>query len=174
MRHRQLTNKGASFLISAFSSSYLFNVNLNLASHLQSLTHADFMALIRSVYTSLLNCVEGLQIENKIFLEVLEALQFVVSCSSSQLCWTFAFLDPKIPLSTYLLCRKICSIYCLPLPNYPIHVRQLWLAYAQNNILLFLWPTSWIFSMILGTSYLSVKSFVGGWSLGSEEWWSAK
>jgi hypothetical protein len=73
--HRQSIIQGIFFPISLFSRS--FCISINSVSHLQALTHPDFMALIRSVYGSLLNCVEGLQVENKIFIEVLDALQFV-------------------------------------------------------------------------------------------------
>jgi hypothetical protein len=47
--------------------------------------HRDFMTLIRSVYNSLLNCVEGLQTQNQMLLEVLAATGFVATLLPSLL-----------------------------------------------------------------------------------------
>lgn len=39
------------------------------------MSHLEFMALIRVIYKSLLGCVEGLQIQGAIIVEVVESVQ---------------------------------------------------------------------------------------------------
>jgi len=71
------------FLIPSESS---FNANHHLveiwASNeeiqmIRSKPHEEFMQLLRSMFATLLNCIEGSQRQNVIFMEVLEAVQSV-------------------------------------------------------------------------------------------------
>ena len=42
-----------------------------------SKTHEEFMQLLHSMFTALLNCIEGSQQQNAVFMEVLETVQSV-------------------------------------------------------------------------------------------------
>ena len=44
---------------------------------MRSKSHEEFMQLLRSMFATLLKCVEGSQRQNAIFIEVLEAVQSV-------------------------------------------------------------------------------------------------
>ena len=44
---------------------------------IRSKSHEEFMQLLRSMFATLLKCVEGSQRQNVIFIEVLEAVQSV-------------------------------------------------------------------------------------------------
>ena len=39
--------------------------------------HSEFMTLVRAVYTSLLNCIGGLQVQNNSIVEVCQMMQLV-------------------------------------------------------------------------------------------------
>jgi len=67
-------------------SEYSFNatyplINLEASNEeiqaIRSKPHDDFMRLLRSMFSTLLNCIEGSQRQNAIFMEVLEAVQSV-------------------------------------------------------------------------------------------------
>ncbi|KAF8077733.1 vacuolar protein sorting-associated protein 54 [Lyophyllum atratum] len=44
-----------------------------LAAHLRSMRHPEFMLLLQDIYLGLLNCVEGLQAQGRVIVEILEA-----------------------------------------------------------------------------------------------------
>ena len=44
---------------------------------IRSKSHEEFMQLLRSMFMTLLNCIEGSQRQNAVFMEVLEAVQSV-------------------------------------------------------------------------------------------------
>jgi hypothetical protein len=44
---------------------------------IRSKSHEEFMQLLRSMFAALLNCIEGSQRQNALFMEVLEAVQSV-------------------------------------------------------------------------------------------------
>ncbi|KAF5381030.1 hypothetical protein D9615_004150 [Tricholomella constricta] len=44
-----------------------------LAAHLRGMRHPEFMLLLQEIYLSLLNCVEGLQAQGRVIVEILEA-----------------------------------------------------------------------------------------------------
>ena len=44
---------------------------------MRSKSHEEFMRLLRSMFATLLNCIEGSQRQNAVFMEVLEAVQSV-------------------------------------------------------------------------------------------------
>ncbi|TFY76653.1 hypothetical protein EWM64_g7359 [Hericium alpestre] len=46
--------------------------------HVRSMEHADFLALLRDVYRSFLNCIEGLQTSNLVLLDVVNGMRLVL------------------------------------------------------------------------------------------------
>ena len=46
-----------------------------MAKQLRSMTHPEFMTLIRGVYGSLMNCIEGLQREGDVIVQVLQSIR---------------------------------------------------------------------------------------------------
>ncbi|KAF7311494.1 Vps54 domain-containing protein [Mycena kentingensis (nom. inval.)] len=56
-----------------------------LANHLRTLPHAEFLELLQSVYKNFLNAVEGLQLQNTVFIEVLGTTSFTTAFNVSGL-----------------------------------------------------------------------------------------
>lgn len=68
---------------------WMFGVDVDVGSggpgeHLRGMAHTEFMDLICAVYKSLLGCVQGLQTQNTIIIEVVESIQSVPSPLLSQ------------------------------------------------------------------------------------------
>jgi hypothetical protein len=75
--------------VSSLLYVWIFVVDVDVGSggpgeHLRGMAHTEFMDLIRAVYKSLLGCVQGLQTQNTIIIEVVESIQSVPSPLLSQ------------------------------------------------------------------------------------------
>lgn len=54
------------------------NCRAGLANHLRNMPHSDFLSLIREIYRSMLNGIEGLQTQGRIIVEFLETIRLVI------------------------------------------------------------------------------------------------
>src|ERR1700731_2513284 len=60
------------------------DLRVSVSKHLQSMSHTNFMPLMREMYRKLLNCVEGLQSQNMLIMQMISSMQWVPSvCSIS-------------------------------------------------------------------------------------------
>lgn len=48
-----------------------------MVKELRSMSHPDFMNLIRAMYGSLMNCIEGLQRQGDVVIQVLQSIRSV-------------------------------------------------------------------------------------------------
>jgi vacuolar protein sorting-associated protein 54 len=68
-----------------------------LGNHLRTMNHSTFLLLIRSIYNSLLNCVEGLQSQSNIIVDLLSGIQSVCPCPSTYVSTNLVHRFSSIP-----------------------------------------------------------------------------